>query len=162
MPVPNRPFHSLHAKKIKIHGAKIQHADIHCESLELNKEDTTQIQAIIGSLSHYARAADNKLLVALSAISMKNHSPTTFTLKEVHHILDCVATCPDDGTLFRSSNMQLSAHSDAGYLKEPKSRSRSSAHLHLSENVPIPTFNGAVLTIAQIIKFLMSSAAEAE
>ena len=58
--------------------------------------------------------------------------------------------------------MQLAAHSDAGYLNEPNARSRASAHIYLSEDVPIPTFNGSVLTIAQIIKFVMSSAAEAE
>ena len=32
----------------------------------------------------------------------------------------------------------------------------------LSENVPAPTYNGLVLTVAQIIKDIMSSAAEAE
>ena len=32
----------------------------------------------------------------------------------------------------------------------------------LSENVPAPTYNGPVLTVAQIIKNVMSSAAEAE
>ena len=58
--------------------------------------------------------------------------------------------------------MQLSAHSDAGYFNEPKARSRASAHMCLSENVHIPTFNGAVLNISQIIKFVMSSAVEAE
>ena len=93
---------------------------------------------------------------------MKRHSPTTFTLKEVHHLLEYVATYPDDGMLFRASNTQLSAHSDAGYLNEPKTKSRASARMHLSENVHVPAFNGAVLTIAQIIKFVMSSAAELE
>jgi hypothetical protein len=32
----------------------------------------------------------------------------------------------------------------------------------LSEDTPVPTFNGPVLTISQIIKFVASSAAEAE
>ena len=32
----------------------------------------------------------------------------------------------------------------------------------LSEDVPVTSLNGPVLTIAQIIKFVMSSAAEAE
>ena len=58
--------------------------------------------------------------------------------------------------------MQLATHSDAGYFNEAKAKSRASAHIYLSENVPIPTFHGAVLTIAQIIKYVMSSVAEAE
>ena len=110
----------------------------------------------------YARVVDNKPLVALRTIALKTHSPTIFTLKEFHHLPDYVATYPDDGMLFRSSNMQLSAHSDAGYLNEGKARSRASAHVCLSENVPIPFLNGVVLTIAQIIKCVMSLAAEAE
>ena len=32
----------------------------------------------------------------------------------------------------------------------------------LSEDVPVPSYNGLVLTVAQIIKYVMSSAAEAE
>ena len=58
--------------------------------------------------------------------------------------------------------MQLATHSDAGNLNEAKAKSRASAHIHLSENVPIPTFNGSVLIIAQLIKHVMSSAAEDE
>jgi hypothetical protein len=36
------------------------------------------------------------------------------------------------------------------------------AHIFLSENDPFPQFNGAVLSIAQFIKFVMASAAESE
>ena len=80
----------------------------------------------------------------------------------VDQLLDYVATYPDDGTTFRASHMILAAHSDASFLNESKSRSRAGAHIFLSEDDPIPRFNGAVLTIAQIIKFVMASAAEAE
>ena len=58
--------------------------------------------------------------------------------------------------------MQLAAHSDAGCLNENKAWSRASAHIYLSEDAPIPNFNGAVLTISQIIKIVMSSVAEEE
>ena len=58
--------------------------------------------------------------------------------------------------------MQLAAHFDAGHLNEENAKSRSSAHIYLSKNMSIPIFNGAILTIAQIIKYVMSSAAEAE
>ena len=58
--------------------------------------------------------------------------------------------------------MILSAHSDAAYLNVPQARSRAGAHIMLSEDNPVPSINGPILTIAQIIKNVMSSAAEAE
>jgi hypothetical protein len=58
--------------------------------------------------------------------------------------------------------MVLCAHADAGFLNETNSRSRAGAHIFLSENDPFPRFNGAILSIAQIIKFVMASAAESE
>ena len=58
--------------------------------------------------------------------------------------------------------MVLAAHSDAGFNNESKGRSRAGAHIFLSENDQEPKWNGPVLTVAKIIKFVMSSAAEAE
>jgi hypothetical protein len=54
------------------------------------------------------------------------------------------------------------AHSNAGFLNETNSRSRDGAHIFFSENDPFPRFNGAVLSIPQIIKMVMASAAESE
>ena len=56
----------------------------------------------------------------------------------------------------------LCTHADAGFLNETNSRSRAGAHIFLSENDPFPRFNGAVLSIAQIIKFVIASAAKSE
>ena len=58
--------------------------------------------------------------------------------------------------------MIMADHSDAGFNNEPKVHIHAGAHIFLSENDPKPKWNGAILTIAQIIKFVMSSAAEAE
>ena len=58
--------------------------------------------------------------------------------------------------------MMLAAHSDASYLSEPKARSRAGGHFFLSNNVEMPSNNGAILNIAHIIKHVMSSATEAE
>jgi hypothetical protein len=58
--------------------------------------------------------------------------------------------------------MILCAHSDAGFLNETKSHSRAGAHIFLSENKPLPRCNGAILSIAKIIKFVMALAAESE
>ena len=53
-------------------------------------------------------------------------------------------------------------HADAVFLNESKAHSRAGAHIFLSENNPNPKLNDPVLTIAQIIKSVMASAAEAE
>ena len=58
--------------------------------------------------------------------------------------------------------MRLSTHSDAAYLNIYKACSRSGAHIFLSKEDTKPSYNGPILTISQIIKFIISSAAEAE
>ena len=73
-----------------------------------------------------------------------------------------MATYPADDIVYRTSDMILCTHVDAGFLNETNSRSRVGAHIFLSENDPFPRFNGAVLSITQIIKFVMVSAAESE
>jgi hypothetical protein len=58
--------------------------------------------------------------------------------------------------------MVLCAHADAGFLNETNSCSQAGAHIFLSEDDPFPRFNGDILSIAQIIKFVMASAIESE
>jgi hypothetical protein len=77
-------------------------------------------------------------------------------------LLNYVATYPNDGIDYRASDMVLCAHADAGYLNKTQSRSRAGTHIFLSGDNPSPRFNGAVLKIATIIKFVMASATEAE
>ena len=105
---------------------------------------------------------NNKLLVALSAISSQQVLATEETNKAIHQLLDYCATYPDNGILYRSSSMVLAAHSDAGFANETKSRRRAGAHIFLSENNSIPQWNGPVLTIAQIMKYVVLSAADAK
>ena len=58
--------------------------------------------------------------------------------------------------------MVLAFHSDASFLSETGARSRAGGHMFMSENDPFPKNNGAVLSVSQIIKAVMSSAAKAE
>jgi hypothetical protein len=105
---------------------------------------------------------DNKFLVALSAIATHQSYTTVATEQAVHLLLNYVATYPLDSIIYQSSDMILCAHANAGFLNKTNSRSRTGAHIYFSENDPVPRFNSAVLSIAQIIKFVMASAAEAE
>ena len=58
--------------------------------------------------------------------------------------------------------MILCAHSDAGFHNESRGRSRAGAHIFLAEDEPIPKWNEPVITIAQIIKFVMASSSESK
>ena len=77
-------------------------------------------------------------------------------------LLDYLATYPNDGITYRTSDMVLCGHSDAGFNNESRSCSRAGAHIFLLEDDPMPRWNGPVLTIAQIMKYVLSLAAEAE
>jgi hypothetical protein len=103
-----------------------------------------------------------KLLVALSAIAVRQSCATVATKQAVHLLLDYVATYPSNGIIYQASDMVLCAHLDAGFLNKTNSRSRAGAHIFLSEKKPFPRFNGAILSITQIIRFVMASATKSE
>jgi hypothetical protein len=159
---PKKPVLSPYKATPISYGAKVQYSEDEDSTPPLNDAGIKRVQGIVGALLYYARAVDNKLLHALSEIGTQQAAATEATNDRVNHLLDYCSTYPNDGILYRASNMILAAHSDAAYLNVGKARSRSGAHIMLSEDIPVPTFNGPVLTISQIIKFVASSAAEAE
>ena len=144
------------------YGAKTQYAVEEIESPPLSKEDTTYVQAVTGTLLYNARAVDPTILPALSAIATEQAKPTQTTMKKVKQLLDYCSTQEEAIITYHASKMILAAHSDAGYVNEKKSRSRVGGNFFLSNDEKFPPNNGAILTIATIIKAVMSSAAEAE
>ena len=89
-------------------------------------------------------------------------SDTKYVNEKGKKILDYAAPHPDAIVTYRASNMVLVGHSNAPYLYQSKARIRAGGHFFMSDSSRDPPNNGAVLTIAQIIKNVMSSAAEAE
>jgi hypothetical protein len=144
------------------YGAKEQYTHTTPPSPALDKKGVKDVQEIVGALLFYARAVDNKLLVALNAIGAQQASATETTNEAVATFLDYVATYPNNGIIYRASNMVLAAHADAGFHNKTKSRTRAGAHIFLAKDEPYPHWNGAILTVAQIIKFVMASVADAE
>jgi hypothetical protein len=102
------------------------------------------------------------MLVSLNAIATQQASPTQRTMERVKQLLDYCASQEEAVITYHSSDMILAIHSDAGYVNEAKARSRAGGHFFLSSDIQNPLNNGAILTIAQIIYAVMSSAAEAE
>ncbi len=76
--------------------------------------------------------------------------------------LDYAATHQDAIITYKKSDMVLVVHSDTSYLSEPKARSRAGGYFSLLSNSADPANNRAIINIAQLIRAIMSSAAEAE
>ena len=94
-----------------------------------------------GGLLFYARALNNKLLVALREIGTQQAAATEQTNEAISQLLDYVATYPNDGILYRSSNMILADHSYDVSRNVRKARSSFGAHIMFSENYPVPRHN---------------------
>eukprot|EP00804_Cyclotella_cryptica_P026336 CCRYP_007671-RA/>CCRYP_007671-RA protein AED:0.18 eAED:0.21 QI:0/0/0/1/0/0.33/3/0/1086 len=161
-PVPIKPQHQPYPHTPRTHGAKQQFVDTADDSALLSNTDKTFVQEVIGVFLYYARAVDCTMLPALGSLATQQSAPTQNTMSKVHQFLDYAMTHPDAMITYRASNMILAVHSDASYLSETKAHSRAGGHFFLSEDDPSPRNNGAILTLAQIIKPVMSSAAEAE
>eukprot|EP00804_Cyclotella_cryptica_P008990 CCRYP_003099-RA/>CCRYP_003099-RA protein AED:0.27 eAED:0.27 QI:0/-1/0/1/-1/1/1/0/583 len=161
-PVPIKPQHQPYPHTPRTYGAKQQFVDTADDSALLSNIDKTFIQEVIGVFLYYARAVDCTMLPALGSLATQQSAPTQNTMSKVHQFLDYAMTHPDAMITDRASNMILAVHSDASYLLETKARSRAGGHFSLSEDDPCPRNNSAILNLAQIIKPVMSSAAEAK
>ena len=93
-------------------------------------------------------AVDNEILTALSAIGSQQSKATENTKKAINMLLDYCATYPNDGIKYRSSDMVLYGHSDAGFNNQSGPKSRAGAHIFLSEDGNFPRWNGPVLGAA--------------
>ena len=111
---------------------------------------------------YYARAIDAIMLLTLGLIATQQAEPSENTMKLVKNILAYSATHPNAIITYCASDMVLSSHSDASYLSESKARSRTCGHFFMTNESAITANNGAVVTISQIIKAIVSSASEAE
>ena len=132
------------------------------ESPSLGKVEQKCIQKVTGKFLYLGRAIDSTLLTPLSAIASQQASPTQRTMQHTQQLLDYVASQEDAVLTYHASEMMLAAHSDAGYHSEPGARSRAGGHFYMSNNAEVPPNNGSIHNVAQIIKAVMSSAAEAE
>eukprot|EP00804_Cyclotella_cryptica_P023928 CCRYP_010044-RA/>CCRYP_010044-RA protein AED:0.06 eAED:0.07 QI:0/0/0/1/1/1/3/0/1072 len=160
--LPTKPQHQPYPSAPRTYGSKQQLCATADTSPALGKQQKTFVQEVIGVFLYYARAVDCTMLTALGSLATQQAKPTTTTLDRVSQFLDYALSHPNAGVTYRASDMILAAHSDASYLSESNARSRAGGHFFLSENDHYPNNNGAVLTISQIIKVVMSSAAEAE
>ncbi len=131
-------------------------------SLPLSKEDKKYVQEVAGRFLYYARCIDSTMLTALGSIATQQTNPTKNTMIKAKQFLDYVFTHPNAIVTYQASDMVLAAHSDASYLLEAKACSQAGGQFFMSSDTPCPHNNSAVLTIAQIIKAVMSLASKTE
>ena len=105
---------------------------------------------------------DNKLLVGLISIGAQQAAATQNTNESINQLLNYSATYPTDGILYRSIDIVICDHSDAGFHNESKGRIRAGAYMFLFKNDHMTNLDGPVLTLSLIIKIFMSSASESE
>ena len=161
-PPPLIPQDQPHPHVEKSYGATVQHAPSPDDSTPLDKRGQKFIQEVTGVFLFLARAVDSTMLTPLSALASEQAAPTERTMQKCLQFLDYVASQDEAIVTYRASDMKLAIHSDASYLSEPKARSRAGGHMFMAGSEDIPINNGAVLNISQIIRSVMSSAAEAE
>jgi len=110
------------------------------------------------------------MLPAIGTLATQQAKATKATMQGLTHLLNYCATHPDAVVRFHASDMILHVDSDASYLSAPKARSRAGGYHYLSSkppdppdpDAPPPPFNGAITILCQIMREVVSSAAEAE
>ena len=83
-------------------------------------------------------------------------------MQKVKQFIDYAATHPYANITYHTSDMVLAGHNNASCLSKMKARSISRGHFFMPNNTEFPPNNDAVLTTSKTIKFVMSSAADAE
>jgi hypothetical protein len=161
-PAPDKPQHQPHQHSIPMYRATVQYAKSEDTSRRLSPAEKKYFQEVIGVFLYYGRTINSTMLTALSAIASAKAKPTEETMTRCKQFLDYADTHQDAIFTYKSSDMVLILHSDASYLSKPKARSQAGGHFFLYSNSEDPANNGAVLNLAQLIKTVMSSAAEAE
>jgi hypothetical protein len=162
---PRKPTDTPYEPYPKKYGAASQTIVPEEPAPPLNKEDLKFVQKVVGSFLYLGRAIDNTILMALNAIANEQSNPTERTKERVLHFLDYLATHPNAIVRFYASDMILNVHSDASYLSAPNAKSRAAGYYFLG-SIPQdgkPIFlNGAIHVLCTLLKFVASSAAEAE
>jgi hypothetical protein len=105
---------------------------------------------------------DSSMLPALGTLATQQAMPTKNTMKKIKQFLDYVSTYHNAVVSYHASNMVLAGHSIASYLSRSDARNRAGGHFLMSSNVELRPNNGVVSTISQIIKVIISLAAEAK
>jgi hypothetical protein len=153
---PNKPQHQPYPYVKPNYEAKAQYSEDRDTSTLLPKEDKNFIQEVIGTFLYYAWGVNSTMLDCYTT-----GKPNWEYNERVQQCLDYASTHPDAIVMYHKSDMVLAGHSNASYLSKSKAHRRAGGHFFMFNSTAKPPNNGAILTIAQIIKAVMSLVAEA-
>ena len=77
---------------------------------------------------NYTQEVYPTILTALESITAQQANPTEHTMQKVKKLLDYASTHPDAKLTYHASAMVLVGHSNASYLSEARSKSRTGGH----------------------------------
>ena len=158
-PPPNKPQDSPYPATVKQYGVQVQLTDHIDTSARLPAHKIKRLQQIIGTFLFYSRAVDPTLLTALSELSSAQATATEATKCACQQFLDYCASHPDGSIRYHASDMIHKLHSNSSSLNAVGARSCQSGHLYLGNKSEPNILNGTVLTLAAIMKIVLSSAA---
>ncbi len=143
--------------------SKKQSPVIETDSEALNKEEVKELQKKIGKLTWYRTCIGDDIALALSKVASRQSNPTKEVLKACDHILKYLRGLSSDRTLvFRPSDMQLYAESDASFNSETKGRSRIGGIFHLGSYEDGKPNSSPIETLSKIADSVPDAASEAE
>jgi hypothetical protein len=159
---PKHPQHTPSKYITPAYGDKTQYA-MKDETPNLTAKQYLTIQKVTGSVLYYARAVDPTVLMPLNDIAMEQTKATEKTQAATNQLLDYLATHPDATIRYHASDIILHIHSDASYLSVSNARSRLGGLFFCGDKSPQQdNLNGSILTVASVIKNVVSSTAESE
>ena len=79
-------------------------------SPKLTDKGINIVQQVVGICLYYGRAIEDTILPALSAIASEQTTATEATMSRIIHLLDYLATHPDEVIMFKASDMILNVH----------------------------------------------------
>jgi hypothetical protein len=165
LPLPKRPQYAPYNMTVPAYGLRIQYAPLPDAAPSATAAEITRAQEIGGTLLYNALVVDPMLCLPLSALASQLSTATTTTIKALSSLLEYCSIHPESTIRYFASDMQLRIHSDALYLSEPNAKSRIGGYFYLgnkSDSRIKPVSNGPLLCHTAVLKYVVSSVAEAE
>jgi hypothetical protein len=149
----------------KQYGTKAQAPLPNNMSTPLDNVGINRVHQIVGCILYYACAIDMTVFMALSMIAVEQTKLMVKMMEGCMQLLDYLSHNSEAKVQYHASNMILNIHLDTSYLSKAKARSQLSGHFFMGwspkDGAPIK-LNGAFHVSANIMRFVVASAAEAE
>jgi hypothetical protein len=142
----------------------MQYVKYKTTSPALSDKDVNKLQQLTGTLLYYARAVDPTLIMPIIILASEQSKATAITADKAIKLLNYCISHPETKIRYHASDMILHIHSDASYLLKNKAKIREGSFFYMgnSINTDKKLTSGAILIISNVLKHIMSSAAEAE